>query len=132
MVETFAWPDGSVYLWTGIEAAAVVGYATQTNAQFVHGWANVGPTIGGTYSDHLTGKRVNVSLTLNYHPGSVAQTMFEAATAVHMELRHLDGVGGSAGYLLYSGRFDSVTPAGDERSVYTLAATYHANSWSAY
>jgi len=132
MAETFAWPDGSVILWTGTASGALVGYATQTNAQFVQGWANVGPTIGGTYSDHLTGRRVNVSLTLNYHPGSVAQTMFEAATAVHMELRHLDGVGGSAGHLLYSGRMDSLTPAGAERGVYTLAMTYHANVWSAY
>lgn len=132
MAETFAWPEGDVIMWTGTASAVVVGYTQQTNAQFTQGWANVGPTIGGSYSDHLTGKRVNVSMTLLYYPGSVAQAMFEAATAVHMHLRHNNGVGGSAGHYLYSGRIDTMTPAGGERNMYTLALTYHANVWSAY
>lgn len=132
MAETFAWSDGDVIMWTGTASAVVVGYVQQSNAQITKGWANVGPTIGGTYSDHLTGQRVNVSITMYYYPGNIPQKMFEAATAVHMELRQNNGIGGSAGHIMYSGRIDTLTPAGGERNVYTQAVTYHANTWSAY
>lgn len=131
MPESFAWPEGQIAIYTGNGAAsAVVAYAQQSQASRAWGWMNT-ETVGGVYDDHLTGKRMNVSIeAMHTFDGTIAK-IAESATAVHMKFIH-NNVNGSAGYFLYSGRIDSLEYAGSEGSPYKWTMQAHFNQWSAF
>lgn len=132
MGEVIAWPEGSIYLWTGTAtASALVGYATDTRASFNYGVSNY-RTLDGIYHNLYTGQRCDVSIGMLYTPDlSALQTMVEAQTAIHIHLKHTAN-GVSAGRLLYSGAVDSLSLNGNEGSIYQVSVNYHANVWSAY
>lgn len=131
MPEIYVWPEGTVSIYTGTGAtSAVVAFAQQSQASRSWGWLN-SVTVGGIYADHLTGKRVNVSIrALHTYDGTVAK-MAESATAIHMKFTH-SGVNGSAGVFLYSGRIDALNYAGTEENPYTWDLQAHFNQWSAF
>ena len=129
--EAYAWPEGQLRIWTGTASAVLVSYVSDTRAQFVRGWDNRGPSLGGTYTDHLTGQRADVSIGAAFTFDTTLTKMAEAATAVHMELLH-SGINGTAGFKLWSGRFDSVAIQGTEGGVYNYALFYHTTAWTAY
>lgn len=133
MPEAFVFPEGNVYLWTGVAAASArIGYAQNLQGAFVRGWAN-DPSLAGVYRDHLTGMRADVLLGQLYTPDATIQRLEASATAVHLKLVHiLPGSLGSAGVELYSGRIDSLTYIGNENAPYSYTLSYHANQWSAF
>lgn len=131
ITETFAWPEGHVLVWTGTSNPVTAWLAANSNCQLVRGWANIGPTFDGSYTDVLTGQRANVTIGQAFMYGNVLREMFESATAVHMEHYH-SSINGSAGIKLWSGRIDQVNTQGQQGGVYTVQMVYHANSWSAY
>jgi len=54
MAEVWAWPEASVYLYTGTAtASALVAYAQNTRVSLVRGWDNY-RTLTGLYQDALT------------------------------------------------------------------------------
>ena len=131
MPEAYAWPEGSVSIYTGAGAtSAVVAYAQNSNLALTRGWMNQ-VTLGGAYSDHLTGQRADVSLGAVYTFDKTLQKLHESATAVHMKLMH-SSINGSAGFILYSGRIDSFQYAGTEENPYTYTLAAHFNAWSAF
>ena len=131
MAEAYVWPEGQIAIYTGNGAAsAVVAYAQQSQASRAWGWNNT-ETVGGVYADHLTGKRVTVSVqAMHTFDGTIAK-IAESATAVHMKFIH-NTVNGSAGVFLYSGRIDALDYAGSEGSPYTWTMQAHFNLWSAF
>ncbi len=131
MPEAYAWPEGTIAIYTGNGAAsAVVGYAQQSQASRAWGWLN-SETVGGVYADHLTGRRVDVSIQAMHTFDSTISKIADAETAIHMKFVH-SNVNGSAGIHLYSGRVDSLDWVGSEGSPYTWALKAHFNAWSAF
>jgi hypothetical protein len=129
--EAYGWPEGHILVWTGTSNPVTAVLAQQANVQRIRGWANIGPTFDGSYSDVQTGTYANVVIGRAYIYGDDLQGMFESATAVHMEHYH-SSINGSAGVKLWSGRIDQFNMQGQAGGVYTIQLTYHANNWSAY
>lgn len=131
MSETFAWPEGAIYLWTGTATArAIPAYAQQVQGTFTQGWDNFA-TLDGTWHNVLTGQRAEITIGALYTVDTALRALADAQTGVHLHLTH-SALGASAGYLLYSGRFDRMTLAGREGEVFRFSLAYHANEWSAY
>jgi len=129
--ETYAWPEGELLIWTGSAASVGVGRMNNSTHQIVHGWLNAGPSLSGVYTDHLTGKRANVSIAAGFTYDTELIRIMQAATAVHIEARY-SSVNGSAGWKFYSGRIDSQTVQGGAAGLFNFTMTYHSNDWSAY
>src|SRR3990172_4707973 len=125
MAEVWAWPEASVYLYTGTAtASALVAYAQNTRVSLVRGWDNY-RTLTGLYQDALTGLRADAQIGAL---DTVTLTrMFESATAVHAHFRHANSNVGSAGHFLYSGRLDTLEFAGSDGELFRYAVNYHAN-----
>lgn len=132
MSESFAWPEGAIYLWTGTAtASAIPTYAQSIQGSFERGWDNFA-TLSGGWRNTLTGERADVTIGTLYTVDNAALRAFDAAKAdVHMHIRH-DVQGASAGYLLYSGRIDRMSLGGRDDDIYQFTVDYHANVWSAY
>ena len=131
MPEAFAWPEGSIWVFTGnMAASAVVAFAKNTNATPAWGWNNR-PAAGGTYYDHLTGQRLDVTIQAVYTYNSKIAQIAESATAVHMKFLH-SGVNGTAGMLMYTGRIDKCAYVGSEAQPFTYTINAHFNVWSAF
>ena len=129
--EVYAWPEGELLLWTGSATSVAVARVKQSRHQVMWGWQNNGPSLAGTYTDHLTGQRADVMLAGGYTYDAELIRVAEAATAVHMEFRH-DGVNGSAGWKFWSGRVGAFSVQGGEGQPFTFSFNYHCNQWSAY
>lgn len=129
--EQYAWPEGSLLVWTGSAAPYTASYVSKIGIRGVRGWANFGPTFGGQYADVLTGQRVDVTIDAAYTYDTTLQRIFESATAVHMHVWH-NSVNGSAGMLMWSGRVTEWGVAGQEGGLYAITLAYYANTWSAY
>lgn len=133
MPESFGFPEGNIYIWTGAAApstSAVIAYARDTRMTPARGWDNR-PAAGGTYRDHLTGQRCDVSIAAVYTVDGTLMKISESATAIHMKFLHSNGIG-SGGYFLYSGRIASLAYAGNDRQVYTMTMNAYFNSWSGF
>lgn len=131
MSETFSWTEGNIYVWTGTAtASAQITYAENNTLTLARGWDNR-PTLAGTYNDHLTGMRADLSVGALYAYDNTLARMIESATAIHLHLKH-SGKVGSAGYYLYSGYVDSIVYNGAQDAPYRYTFSYHANRWSAY
>ncbi len=120
--EQYSWPEGRLMVWTGTSNPYTATYVEDTTVNVVRGYANIGPTFGGTYADLLTGWRADVSVGAAFTFDKTLLKVFQSATAVHMEVYH-SGINGSAGFKLWSGRVDSFSVAGQEGGLYTLAVT---------
>lgn len=135
--QAFAWPDGSVYLYTGSDgASALVAYATDTNMRNTHGAVNF-QTLTGTWGNVATGRISRVSVGNLYTTDAVSLLKLASAeTAVHMHLRHAypiaGGTSASGGVYLWSGFIDSVEVAGREKDIFRMRLEFHSNDWSAY
>lgn len=133
MPESFSWNEGNIYIWTGAAApstSAVFAYAENTRIPMMRGWDNR-PAANGTYRDHLTGLRCDVSIEAVYTVDATMMKIVESATAVHMKFIHTNGIG-SGGFFLYSGRIDSFQIQGNERNPYKYNMNAHFNAWSGF
>lgn len=129
--ETYVWPEGSIYLWTGsATASAVPGYAQNIQLTVNFGWDNFWD-ITGVAHDTLTGKRAELSIGGLATYDTALTTMIEARTAIHMHISRV-ALTLSAGHFLYSGRVDTYMLAGREGDAYQYAINYHCNQWSGY
>src|SRR3990167_6331515 len=133
MPEPWAWPEGSVFLWTGTAtASAVVAYATDIRAYFQYGVMNY-RTLDSAYHDRWTGLRVDLYIGALWTPHySAIRAMADAQTGAHLHLKHVNPAGGSAGHFLYSGAIDGLDFQGREGDLFRMGAQFHANVWSAY
>jgi len=129
--EQYAWPEGTLLVWTGTSNPHTASYVDSVAMQVMRGWINIGPSFGGLYTDVLTGWRVDVTIGAAYTYDKTLQRMFESATAMHLHFYH-SSVNGSAGVKCWSGRVSNWTVNGQEGGVYTVGLTYQANAWSAY
>lgn len=129
--ESFSWMEGSLWFFTGnMATSAVVAYATQNNLNFSYGVVN-SQTLAGTYYNYQTGQRVDLTVGAVMVFDSTLRRLADSATAVHMKFIN-SSVAGTAGYMLYSGRIDTLSFAGTERAPYTYTLAYHANQWSGF
>lgn len=129
--ENYSFREGVLTVSTGTSNPYTAAYVRNVRAQVVYGWLDVGPTMGGQYSYHLTGKIATLSMEIGFTPDRTLRKIFESATAVHINVSH-NSVGGSAGYLFYSGRLDTVNLPEQEGATIPYSLTYHAHEWSAY
>ncbi len=134
MGEVYAWPEATVYLWTGsASVSAVAAYGRGIRADVDHGVDNH-RTLDGVYHNLHTGKRIDVQITTLFVPDlSALETMAEAETAVHMHLLFYNSAHvGSAGRILYTGAIDRHSLNGSEGGFFQATFSYHANVWTSY
>lgn len=133
MPEVFSWMEGTLTIFTGNatpSTSAVIAYARNTRLPLNRGWDNRAAA-NGTYYNHLTGQRCDLSIAAVYSVDTTIPKIHESATAVHMKVMQSNAIG-SAGYWLYSGRIDSLQYQGDERNPYVWNLNAHFNAWSAF
>lgn len=133
MAEAYSWIEATVTIWTGNAVpvtSAVIAYAKGINGINNKGLDNR-VSMGGTYRDHLTGQRADITIGAFYTYDTRVMRIEAANTAVHMKLNH-SSVNGSAGFVYYSGRFDNLALVGGDGQVFEFNATYHSNAWSGY
>lgn len=133
MPEAFAWPEGTVSIYTGNatpSTSAVFAYARDTRIAPMRGWDNR-PNAAGTYGNHLTGQRCDISIAAVYTVDNTLAKIAESATAVHFKFMHTNAIG-SGGYFLYSGRIASLQYAGNEKQPYMYTLNAFCNNWSAF
>lgn len=131
--EAYSWPEGSVSFWSGNAApiaSALLAYAENLNFSPARGYDNRAAA-GGLYRDHITGRYATLNIGAMYTKDNTIVKMFESETAIHCKLMH-SSVNGTAGWILYSGRIDSLPLAGSEGQVFKYTVNYHANAWSAF
>lgn len=129
--EAFAWPEGQCYFWTATAtASAVPAYIQNTRLNFTKGFTNRVQG-DGSYWDHLTGQRADVSIGALYVTNDTLARWFTSGTALHARFNH-SSVNGSAGFIFYSGRIDQISYDGTEASPYRYTVWLHFNAWSAY
>ena len=132
MAEVYAWPEGALYIWSGAANAsgAPVAYVNNANLTTQWQWSN-DPRLDGSYRDHLQGQRANINAALAYTIGQNAVTLAQATATVHFKFQH-NGVDGSAGFIAYSGKIDSLNLNGAAAGTYAMTLAAHCNIWSAY
>ena len=129
--EVYAWPEGEIWLWTGAAAAsAAPQFAQSLNFSLAHQWDNRKPA-SGNYFDVKMGQRAEVTIGGLVSQHFTVPKIFESGTAVHMKLMQ-SSVNGTAGYILYSGRIDSLQQEASEGGIFRSNLTYHANDWTAF
>jgi hypothetical protein len=132
MAEVVSWMESQVYISTGsATASAVVAFAQNTQVNLARGWQN-DANAAGTYRDHLTGQRADVTIGVMYTYDGTIQRIEGSATAIHMKLLNTAVGQGSAGVLLWSGRIDTLSIVGSEANPYQYTLACHFNSWSAF
>jgi hypothetical protein len=134
MGEAYAWPEGTIYLWTGTaSAAAVAGLAINIRADFDYGVDNY-RTLDGVYRNLHTGQRADVQIGGLYTPElSALQAMEAAKTAIHLHLKLYNSAHvGSAGFVLYTGAIDRFGLNGAEGGLFQTTISFHANVWTGY
>ena len=134
MAETYVWPEGTIYLWTGsATSSAVVAYAMNVRATVMRGWDNY-QTLDGAWHNRHTGLRADVSIgALLTRDNSALNAMFDTTAApVHLHLMWDHGAGGSAGRIFYSGQLDTLNDNGSDGQSTMMDMMYHANAWTAY
>jgi hypothetical protein len=131
MSVAYSWPEGQIYVYTGNAAtSAVVAFATDSNVTPLWGWDNR-VAADGSYNDHLTGRRMNVTVGAIYTMDTTLQRIADSATAIHMKFLHMHYLG-SAGIWLWSGRIDSLPLNGADTQPYAFSLQAHFNRWSAF
>lgn len=132
MPEVYGWPEGLIYVYTGVTAQSgqPVAYAEQVQANFLVQWSN-DPSMSGTYRDHKVGQRVDYSHGALYTFDQRLRQIFDLQTAVHVKLLH-SSVNGTAGYFLFSGRLDGLNFNGSQGNPFRYTLAGHANQWSAF
>lgn len=133
MPESFSWPEGNVYIWTGNatpSTSAVFALAQNSRLPITYGWDNRA-NASGTYYDHKTGQRADLNIQAVYTVNTTITKIFLSATAVHMKLIQTNIIG-SAGFFLYSGRIDNLQYIGNERQPFAYTLQAHFNAWSGF
>lgn len=130
MADSFSYPEGTLYLWTGQNPSSAIAFVQNTNVTLAHGIINQ-QAVNGNYFNVVTGQRADVYFTVTFTPDMRLFGMFNQSTGVHMQIDHTHA-GGSAGIFLYSGAFDNLSINGNEGGMFTMPLSYHANVWSAY
>jgi len=129
--EALSWREGVVYIWTGTAtASALAAYVQNVNIMPSIGYLNR-QTMGGTYTNHETGRYVQFQVGLMASQHWTLFQMFSSGNEVNMHFAH-SSVNGSAGIYLYSGRIDTMPLQGQEGAIFQWAINGHANVWSSY
>jgi len=130
--EVYSWMEGQVYWSTGnpFVSSAYLGLLENSTVTLKIGYVST-PAAGGTYHDHTTGQRADVSIGSFYCFDKTGIRWLSSATAVHMKFIH-SSVNGTAGVFLYSGRIESMAIQGSNGQVYKVNMSYYANSWSSF
>ncbi len=129
--EAYSWMEGEIWLWTGEAAAsAEPQYAQSLNFSVSHLWDNR-KAASGNYFNVKSGQRADVTIGGLLTQHFTVPKMFESGTAVHMKLMQ-SSVNGTAGYILYSGRIDSIQQGAGNNGVFQATLAYHANDWTAF
>lgn len=129
--EAFSWREGTCYFWTATAtASAVPAYIQNTKLAFSKGFTNRVQG-DGSYWDHLTGQRVDVSIGAMFAPNDTVARWFDSGVMINARFNH-SGVNGSAGFSLWSGRIDRADYDGTEKTPYRYSVSMHFNVWSAY
>lgn len=129
--EAFVWPEGQLWIYTGnLATSAVVAFAQNSRLNLAWGFQNR-QTMASTYYDVITGQRADMNIGAILCFDSTIQRIADAKTAVHMKFIN-SSVNGSAGYMLYSGRIDSLAYDGTEAAPFKYTLAYHANVWSGF
>ena len=129
-MESFAYPEGILSIWTGISPSSAIAFVQNSNVTITRGIVNQ-QAVNGNYFNVVTGQRADLSFTPVFTPDISLFAMLNQSTGIHIQLNHVHS-GGSAGIFLYSGAFDSLSINGNESNIFTMPITYHANEWSAY
>ena len=129
--EAYSFREGSIHIWTGsATASAVIAYAQDVQLSLAWGIDNAA-ALDGSYHDRLTGQRADLSIGALFTYNATLHRIAQSATAFHAKLLHT-GINGSAGYVLWSGRFDALTLVGNEGALMQSTFQSHANRWSAF
>lgn len=131
MGEVYAWPEGRIYLYTGAATASgsPIAYVQNTQLAPRYDWS-WDATIGGNYRPHLVGKEARVTFAAMYANNALFSG-FNATAQVHIKFEH-SGIGGSAGFFLYSARIDGITYMGTQDAPYTYSLEARGTEWSAF
>ncbi len=129
--EAYSWTEGQLWVFTGnLATSAVVAFAENTRLNLT--WGNVNrETLAGGYYDYTTGKRADMSIGAVMCSDKTLARLADSATAVHMKFIN-SSVNGSAGYMLYSGRIDTLAYDGTQAAPFKYTLAYHANVWSGF
>lgn len=131
MPEAYSWMEGTLLVYTGnMATSAVVAYATQCSLNLSRGVVN-NETLAGTYYDYATGKRADFTVGMVMTYDGTIRRLFDSATAVHMKFMN-SSINGTAGYMLYSGRMDTLNLVGNEGGVFAHTLAAHFNQWSGF
>lgn len=132
MSEAYAWPEGSLHLWTGSHTASgnPIAYATDSRVTLTYRW-DWTPTLSGNYNPHLAGKQANIGIGGVYAYGANIVRLFQAQTAVHMKFTH-QHFSGSAGFVLWSARLDNLTENGANGQTFGYSLAGQSYTWSAF
>jgi hypothetical protein len=130
-MESYSWTEGSIHIWTGNGAtSAVVGLATTVDGNLTYGIVNRQVASGGYY-DYQTGQRADVRLGALWTYDSTIRKLVASATALHMKVMN-SSINGSAGYIYYSGRIDSLSFRGAENGLFSYDIAAHFNVFSGF
>ena len=132
MPEVYSFPEGTLHLWTGAANASgnPIAYVQNANAVPTWGWQPE-PSISGVYRDHKTGLSISLNAGIAWTFDKTIMKIAESATAVHAKIMN-SSVNGSAGYLMYSGRIDSLPYQGAQGGFFQYSLVAHFNIWSAF
>lgn len=129
--EALAWPEGNIWAWTGsATASAIVVYAQMMQITPTIGFANR-QTMGGSYSNHETGRMVQYQVGMAASQHWTLFEMYSSGNEAHLHFTH-SGVNGTAGLYLWSGRIQSMSLLGQENGAYQWTMAGYANEWSSY
>lgn len=132
MTEVFSWTEGTLYVWSGAATASGTPVAYVTNASISPQWQwSNDARLDGSYRHVLQGRRANISLALGYTVGMNLVVLAQGNASVHFKFDQ-NGVNGSAGWLAYTGRINTLGLQGAEGGTYALSVAGYCNEWSAY
>lgn len=130
-MEALSFSEGQLHVWTGSHTAsgAVIAYCKSVGIAVQDNW-QADPAVSGNYRYHIVGQRIDVNASLYWSDSRIA-TLMAARTALHFKMTH-SSLGGSAGFLGYSGRIVSLGAQGSEGQLIDQNFAAFAHAWSAF
>lgn len=131
MPETQSWIEGNIAIFTGnMATSAILAFVENTNISITHGIVNR-QVADGHYYDYATGQRMDVNIGAAWAYSDALYKLDASATAIHLKIINAS-VAGTAGYIAYSGRIDSLFIDGQQGGVFKYRVAAHFNTWSAF
>lgn len=130
-MEALSFSEGQLHVWTGSHTASgsVIAFCQSVGVSCLDDW-KADAAVSGNYRYHLAGTRIDVNASLYWSDSRIA-TLMAARTALHFKVTH-SSLGGSAGYIGYSGRITTLRADGQEGQVANQTFAAFAHAWSAF